>query len=360
VKHVRQLLSVVGMVVLSVFGAPAAQAQGIGAEPVAEGLEAPAAFTFAPDGRIFYGERLTGEIRILDPTTGSNTLFFTIPILPQVERGLLGLALHPNYPAAPFVYAYATRSVGGNPRNQIIAIRDNGGVGTRPRVIFTADTLADFEHNGGRILFGPDQRLYAVIGEGGNEAYAQDLDVTAGKILRMTDRGAVPPDNPFPDSLVWVYGIRNSFGFTFDTATDLMWEMDNGPICNDEVNLIQPGDNRGWGPNWTCSEPPPAPQNTNQDGPNPVLPLAWFTPNVAPTGTVFCTGCGLPDSEGTMYFGEFSTGNIQRVVLTPDRMGIQSITNVYTHAGSILSMERGPDGSLYFSTGMGIYRLIET
>jgi glucose/arabinose dehydrogenase len=356
----RRLAGLVLTVALFLTGTPTAQAQGIGAEPVAEGLEAPAAFTFAPDGRIFYGERLTGEIRILDPATGSDTLFYTVPdLLIQAERGLLGVAIHPRYPQQPLVYVYATRDLNGSARNQILAIVDEGGVGRRGKIIFTADTLADTEHNGGRTLFGPGGKLYVVIGEGGNEPYAQDLDVTAGKVLRMTDRGAVPPDNPFPGSLVLAYGIRNSYGFAFDPQSRSLWEIENGPTCNDEINLILPGMNYGWGPNWTCSEPPPAPENTNQDGPDPVLPKAWFTPTVAPTGAAFCVECGLPDSEGTLFFGEFNTGRIQRAVLTADRTEIESITNVYTHPGSILSMERGADGALYFSTGTGIYRLIE-
>src|SRR5438874_8892961 len=89
--------------------------RAVGATPVVTGLNYPAAFTFAPDGRIFYGERLTGKIRIYDPSNGSNTLFFTITNVSHIgEQGLLGLAIHPRYPARPLVYAYATRSVNGS------------------------------------------------------------------------------------------------------------------------------------------------------------------------------------------------------------------------------------------------------
>src|SRR5438093_6914609 len=95
--------------------------RAVGATPVVTGLNFPAAFTFAPDGRIFYAERYTGQIRIYDPSNGSNSLFITIPNLStQGEQGLLGLALHPSYPAQPFVYAYATRTV-PSLQNQIIA-----------------------------------------------------------------------------------------------------------------------------------------------------------------------------------------------------------------------------------------------
>jgi glucose/arabinose dehydrogenase len=332
----------------------------IGATPVVTGLDYPAAFTFAPDGRIFYGERFTGEIRIYDPSNGSDTLFFTInQLVTSGEQGLLGLALHPLYPTRPAVYAYATREVGGSPRNQIIRIIDSGGVGTTPRAIWTENIVASSIHNGGHIQFGPDRRLYAVVGEANDPANSQDLSVTAGKVLRMTENGKVPPDNPFPGSVVWAYGLRNSFGFTFDPLTDLMWQSENGPACNDEINIEKSGENHGWGPNETCSTPPPPPQNTNQDGPSPVLPLTYFTPTIAPVGAAFCVGCGIGTAEGTLFLGAYNDFRIRQITLTSNRMGIQMVTNVYTHSTYPLSLERGPDQAVYFSDQSGIWKLVQ-
>jgi glucose/arabinose dehydrogenase len=352
-------LALIGIIGLALVRPP--PSAGIGAIAVVTNLSFPAGFTFSPDGRIFYGERFTGAIRIYDPSSGSDSLFFTVPNLETSgEQGLLGLAVHPRYPLRPFVYAYVTRSVGGNPRNQIIRVTDDGGTGVSPRAIWTEDVVAATNHNGGRILFGPDRRLYAVVGEANDPANAQDLLVDAGKILRMTDRGGVPPDNPFAGSLVWSYGMRNSFGFSFDPPTGNLWETDNGPACNDEVNLIQVGANYGWGPTATCFEPPSPPENTNQDGPNPVLPLAWYTPNIAPVGNAFCFGCGLAGSEGTFFWGGWEDSQIRRVTLTPDRTGIASTQIVYVHPAPILSLERGPDRALYLSDPTGIWRLVQT
>jgi glucose/arabinose dehydrogenase len=255
------------------------------------------------------------------------------------------------------VYAYATRNVGGTIENQIIRIRDMGGVGTGPRVIFTEDVPANTIHNGGRILFGPDGKLYVVIGEANNPGNSQNLTNDAGKVLRMTPLGGIPVDNPFPGSPVWSYGHRNSFGFAFDPLTRNLWETENGPSCNDEINLIQRGANFGWGPNENCADPNP-PANTNQDGPNPVFPLAFFTPTIAPVGAAFCVGCGLTGGEGSLFFGAYNTSQIFQVVLTPSRTGIVSTTVVYTHSSPLLSMERGPDRALYFSDGTSIYRLV--
>jgi len=329
----------------------AVQASGIIARPIVTGLNFPAAFTIGPDGRIFYGLRFTGEIRVYNPANGSDTHFATIPnILNQGERGLLGLALLPSPNLV--LYAYATRLVNGVPTNQIIRVT------AFMTVIFSSNTPSNFNHNGGRILFGPDGNLYAVIGDAENPSNSQDLSRHAGKILRMTPSGGVPSGNPFPGSVVWSYGHRNSYGFTFDPLTGRLWQTENGPECNDEINLIAGGANFGWGPHETCSSPPPPPANTNQDGPNPVMPLAWFTPTIAPTGAAFCVGCGLPSSEGTLFFGAYNTRTITRVVLDAGRTGIASMEVVYTHPNPILSVERGPDHAIYFSDPGGIYQLV--
>ncbi len=330
------------------------------AVPVATGLASPAAFTFADDGRIFYGELDTGEIRILDPDTGSDTLFFDVPnLLSDGERGLLGLALHPNYPSTRYLYAYVTRSIGGTPTNQIIRLTDQGGTGTGMKIIFTSDTVSATTHNGGRILFGPDGKLYVVIGEATNPANSQNLNVDAGKILRMNPNGGVPSDNPFPGSRVWAYGIRNGIGLAFDPLNGRLWDIQNGPTCNDEVNRITAGSNYGWGPSWTCSTPPAAPANTNRDGPSPDLPEWWIGPTIGPTGGVFCLNCGLTTGNVKLFFGAVNDGKIRRATMTSTRMGILSVTVIYDHPSQVLGLERGPDDALYFSTFSGIYRLAE-
>lgn len=334
---------------------------GVGKVTVVGSLAFPAAFTFFPDGRILYGERFTGRIRIYDPATASDTLFFTVEKLStDGEQGLLGLAIHPKYPTQPYVYAYATRQVQGTLRNQILRITDTGGTGSNVRVIFSSDTVAGTYHDGGRILFGPDRKLYAVVGEAHSPANAQDLTNDAGKVLRMNPNGGVPRGNPFPGSRIFAYGLRNSYGFTFDPLTGKLWETENGPECNDEINLERPGENHAWGSSETCSTPPSPPANTNQSGPQPrILPLAWFTPTIAPTGTAFCHGCGLTGDQDDLFFGAFNTGAIRDVKLTADRTGIASMSIAFTNASGILSMERGPDGSLYFSDQSAIYRLVQ-
>jgi glucose/arabinose dehydrogenase len=224
-------------------------------------------------------------------------------------------------------------------------------------VVFRIPSVSS-NHNGGRILFGPDGKLYVVVGDNASSRNAQNLSVPYGKILRMEPWGAIPSDNPFPNNRVWAYGIRNGFGFDFDPMTGRLWETQNGPQCNDELNRIFAGRNYGWGRTATCSTPPMPPANTNRDGPSPVFPLRWYSPSIAPTGAVFCNGCDLgPGSHGAVFFGAFIGGHVRRVTLNAARTGVASQGVVFKHRTSILSMEAGPDGTLYFSDRSGIYRL---
>ena len=158
----------------------------------------------------------------------------------------------------------------------------------------------------------------------------------------------MPSDNPRAGSPIIAYGIRNSFGFTFDPQNGRLWETENGPDCNDEINLIPRFtlENFGWGPSQTCSSPPPAPRNTNQDGPSPVAPKQYFATPPALTGAAFCHVCGL-SSSGQLFFGDFNTGTIHRATLTSARTGIASQAPFYDHPAPVLSvetpLERRPD-----------------
>ena len=356
---VRLALVLVMSAGLGPFTGSSAGAAGGAAAEFRGSLDFPAAFTFAPDGRVFYGERSSGGVRIIAADGNSESSFFTVPnVVSNGEQGLLGIALHPDYPATPHVFVYATRDVGGVETNQILRITDNAGTGEGMLEIWTSATASGQYHDGGHIAFGPDGKLWEVGVEAHDSANAQKLSNDAGKVLRMNPDGTAPGNNPFGSKLIWSYGLRNSYGFDFDPRTGRLWETENGPGCNDEINRIRKGRNFGWGPNQTCGHPPRSPLNTNRDGRKPAQPEVWWTPTVAPTGAAFCGGCGLGSgTQGRLFVGQWNTSRIVKVRLDVDRRHIVGQSTFYQHDDGIASVEVAPDGRIFFSDTTSIWEL---
>ncbi|MEX2275765.1 MAG: PQQ-dependent sugar dehydrogenase [Actinomycetota bacterium] len=346
-----------------------------GVKQVVKNLTSVSSFTFAPDGDIFFNERLTGKIKRWDSATKTKSTFATVANLSgdnTNELGLLGVALHPDYPATPYVYVFATVVRNGAIRMQVLRFTDTAGVGTNRLIAHEFDTTAGGGHVGGRILFGPDDRLYIVTGERFDAALAQDLTVERGKVMRFdVDTnldGTLAPDGApvfqggsVEDDAFVSFGHRNSFGLGFDPENGNLWESENGPECNDELNLILETDNPNyaWGPDGDCSTPPKRPRNTNNSGPTPrVLPESYWRATIAPTGLAFCDGCALDAAaEGNLLLGAFNTGQILLFDLDAERDDVLSRTIAYQHTRQVLSIERGIDGRLYFSDGRAIFRL---
>jgi glucose/arabinose dehydrogenase len=351
--------------VLSSIEGRNAGSTAIVAKKIVGGLNQPVGFTFSPSGKIFYVEKPTGDVRIYNPSAHTNHLFLHLRgVNADGERGTLGVALDPGFPNRPYVYVYATRVHSGRLQNQIIRLTDTSGKGSHPKIIFSTPASVNPYHNGGRILFGPDGMLFAIVGEGHNSKNSQNLSNPRGKILRMKPSGRPPTSNPFPHSLIWSFGIRNSFGFTFDPKTAKLWETENGPECNDEINLIVKGANFGWGPKENCGGTSPG--DTNNSGPKPRLqPELWFVKTIAITGDAFCDGCHLGSAaEGDLFFGDVANGTapdgvIREVNLNSNRTGFSGspVIVLSSPGGSVISMEVGPRGYIYFSDFGAIYKL---
>jgi glucose/arabinose dehydrogenase len=356
-RTARGLAVALVLLVPSLFGArPAFATKGV---PVARNLNAPIGFTFAPRGMLVYVERSTGWVRFRSLAAGTDRRIYHVPNVDSTgERGALGVALHPAWPQQPFLYVFATRTTTNGLRNQVIRVRRQGGRNVGVKVLVSIPAGPATNHNGGRILFGPGGKLFVIVGDGADPATAQDLNSPKGKILRIDPDGAVPPQNPFGNR-IWAYGIRNSIGFTFDPETRYLWETENGPSCNDEINLVRRGKNHGWGPSQDCTTGT-SPTNTNNSGPAPqFLPKAWFVDPVAVTGAVFCNRCRLgPAFDGDLLVASFNDGKIRRFGLTGARTGIVGgPRTVLDRPAGIVSLEVGPHGRLYFSDFSGIYRL---
>jgi glucose/arabinose dehydrogenase len=311
----------------------------------------PTAFAFTPGGRrVLYVERFTGAVRRRSVVTGRDTLWHTVGNLDDGKAsGLLALALDPRWSQGPsfrWVYLFATKA---DPlRSVVLRVRIVDGDPTVERL---TKIPAGKGRNGASLAMGPDGRLYVATGDRQFPELAQDPLSRAGKILRMELNGNRPQDNPIPGSKAFSYGHRNSFGIAFDPVTGTLWQTENGPWCEDEINLIMPASNYGWGPTSECP-------GTSSEGPAPVAPELEFTPTIAPTGAAFCAGCALDGvADGDLLFGAWNDGVIRRVILDAERDDVVGADPVYDHERGILAVEAAPDGGLYFSDPTGIFRL---
>jgi glucose/arabinose dehydrogenase len=346
----------------------------IALEVVADRITFPVALQFAADGRLFFTERfiganepVTGTIRVMVDGQVQREPFAVIAVAdstPYAEKGLLGLALDPEFETNGFVYTYRTAAAAqAIPREhgQILrytaVLSDTNWIGEEMTVV--VDDLPVSSgccHNGGILGFGPDEKLYLSIGDNGNGANAQDLGNRIGKILRFNRDGSSPDDNPFADdpeadSAVYAYGLRNVFGFDWHPESGELYATDNGPNCDDELNLIVAGGNYGWPlseQDGECVDP----------GPEYVAPLVVFdqTPQGRPpgvTGAAFYTGRQLSEYTNDLFVAAWNEGTLYRIE-TPDE-GDPETTSVLTNCGqtegeyAMLDVAAAPDGSLYFS-----------
>jgi glucose/arabinose dehydrogenase len=198
---------------------------------VATGLSVPWGIAFLPDGDALVAERTTARILRIPSGGGTPERVMTVPGVDKDagEGGLLGLAVSPKYADDGWIYAYFTSTSGDN---RIVRFKLGGKV----RTVLTGLRSASV-HNGGRIAFGPDGKLYAGVGDAGDTSLAQNPDSRNGKILRMDPDGS--------GARVWSLGHRNVQGLAWDRSGRL-WASEFGQNSRDEVNLIRKGRNYGW------------------------------------------------------------------------------------------------------------------
>ncbi|HWO95996.1 MAG TPA: PQQ-dependent sugar dehydrogenase [Bacillus sp. (in: firmicutes)] len=160
------------------------------------------------------------------------------------EGGFLGFVLTPGFPEKPYAYAYYTFKENGTIYNRVVLMEQMGNRWVEKSVLLDRIPGAKF-HNGGRLKIGPDGMLYVTTGDALTPETAQDRKSLGGKILRMTQDGLIPEDNPFPNSYIYSYGHRNPQGLAWDEKGTL-YSSEHGQSAHDEINRIQPGQNYGW------------------------------------------------------------------------------------------------------------------
>jgi glucose/arabinose dehydrogenase len=235
------------------FGGSRTQPAGFTRNPAyIAGLNAATAFAQAPDGRIFVLEQ-GGTMRVVKNGALLPTPFVTLTVDSNGERGLLGVAFHPDFASNNFVYAYYTVTT-PTTHNRISRFTANGDVVVPGSELPLVDlpALSATSHNGGAIHFGTDGKLYAGVGENTVSANSQSLDNPLGKLLRFNDDGTIPGDNPFFATLsgqaraIWAYGLRNPFTFAVQPGTGRIHINDVGENTWEEINLGAAGANYGW------------------------------------------------------------------------------------------------------------------
>ena len=325
----------------------------------------PVALAFAPDGRLFYTEKNTGNVRVVgvDGVRQIESVLH-LPTSPVVERGMLGIALDPDYEANGFIWVIHIREATARdyPAYQVVRFHEQDGVGSDPEVMFSAslDNNA-LIHHGGNLHFDEDGLLYYTIGDNEIPAHAQDLTTPQGAMHRfqVTDEGLVPaPDNPFEESSIYAYGLRNSFDFTFDPFSTRIFATENGDACDDEINLILPGFNYGAGAEYTCGR-----TAAGIDLSRYQPPLLSFTPTIAPTGILIYDHEAIPEWQGDLFFCDWNLGRLHRVELNERRNQVETIYEIELGAAQCrIDIAIGPEGGLYFSMvgeeGGAIYRLL--
>ena len=331
----------------------------------------PVTLAFAPDGRLFYNEFLSGDIKIF--ADGQTSTFAHVDIFSLGECGLLGLAIDPEFTKTHYVYVYYVEPVDGRTdigHPVIVRFTDVKGQGEDQTVIVgdlpnTNPIICG--HVSGNIHFSPDGYLYFIIGEMEFKTPAQDLSSPLGKIHRIDkEAGSAAPDNPFvdvegADPRVFAYGLRNSFDFTFSPKTGKIYATENGLGNCDELNMIEAGNNYGHPASSFEKETPPCLERAgvkpiylySKEGKRPEV----FSSNAAPTGAHFVSASAYPSLGDALLTCEWNTGRMRRLVLGgPAQDKVLDDSIVVEDCQLDITTDR--NGIVYYSNAREILRLV--
>ncbi|MGI4883622.1 MAG: PQQ-dependent sugar dehydrogenase [Janthinobacterium lividum] len=343
---------------------------GFSAALVATGIQNPTALAFAPDGRIFTCQQ-TGELRVVKNGSLLAAPFVSLSVNSDGERGLIGIALDPNFSSNHYVYLYYTLASGANNRiSRFTAAGDVAAAGSETLVLNLDPLSSATNHNGGAMHFGKDGKLYVAVGENANRVNAQNLDSYMGKLLRINPDGSVPSGNPFVGSglsaqrqRIWSYGLRNPFTFSVQPGTGSIFVNNVGESSWEEIDDASAG-GRNFG--WPASE-------GYAVNPGETAPLFAY-----PHASGFPDGTGCSITGGT-FFNPSSTNYPAAYIgkyfyqdycgkwinyIDPNSSTTPPPRNPFAlnMPGDALALETGPDGNLYYlaRNGAALYKVVYT
>jgi glucose/arabinose dehydrogenase len=349
-------------------------------EVVGRDIETPWGLAFLPDGRLLVTER-AGKLKIL-PTDKSGTVVTVTGTPKPWERqdaGYLDVEVHPQYAKNGWIYLAYSEMVpnytpppppaegaapppaegrgGRGPQTPSIPSMTTivrGRINakhewTDQQVLFRAPLdqfTTNNSHYGSRFTFDRQGHLFYTLGERGVMENAQDLSKPTGKIHRVNDDGSVPKDNPFVGKAgalptIWSYGHRNPQGLAWDPVSGKLWESEHGPQGGDEINIIEPGKNYGWGV-ITMGV-----QNgiTKRSEPGMEQPVVYYTPTIAPSGIVFYTGNRFAQWKNNLFVSALAGQQLRRLEVSGDKVTAQEV--LFNQFGRVHDVVQGPDGLLY-------------
>lgn len=322
-------------------------------DTLAKGLENPWAMAFLPDGRILITER-PGRIRIW-----ANGKLLSTPVsgVPEVwasgQGGLLDLALHHDFKNNGWIYFTYSAKTGREASTALAKATFKNNALLDFKVLFKASpTNTTGHHFGSRIALDGKGYVFLSVGDRGVMEDAQNLGKHSGKIIRLTEDGAVPSDNPFRSTAgalpeIWSYGHRNPQGLVFD-AKGQLWSHEHGPKGGDELNLVLKGKNYGWplvtyGINYNGNI-------ISRDTARPGLtgPIYQWTPSIAPCGMAIVSGEKFTRWKGNFLVGALAHQHIQRLVVSDGK--VLKSERILDGFARFRDVRMGPDGYVYALT----------
>jgi glucose/arabinose dehydrogenase len=313
------------------------------------GLRIPWDLAFAPDGRMFVTERVGNILVYAGREPGAALLSNTAVsgVRAEGEAGLMSIELDPAFTATGYVYVCVSVTDEGQWRNQVLRYRMDGNTPVFDAYVIRRGMLANTIHDGCRIRFGPDGKLWVTMGDAGSATRAQDPNSLNGKVLRVNGDGSIPADNPVMPgaaarTAVYTMGNRNPQGLTFQPGTGTPFEVEHGDSTHDEINILVAGGNYGY------------PNVRGSDGPGGYLDPAWSSggSTIATSGADFVSGGAWGSWDGSLFVAQLKEADLRRFTVAG---GVATQQDVLLDGryGRLRTVRLGPDGSLYVTTSGG-------
>jgi glucose/arabinose dehydrogenase len=316
---------------------------------VRTGLTIPWDLAFAPDGRMFVTERIGNILVFASAAPGAPQLAnAAVPnIRATGEAGAMSIELDPSFASNGLLYVCASVNDNNQWLNQVLRFRMNGNMPVFDAYVIRNGMRANSNHDGCRIRFGPDGKLWVTMGDAGDLANGQNPNVLNGKVLRVNSDGSIPQDNPIMPgaagrTAIYTMGNRNPQGLTFEPGTGRPIEIEHGDSTHDEINILRSGANYGYP---VCRGPCADPRFVNP---------AWSSGNVtiATSGGDFARGVQWGAWDGSLFVAQLAGTDLRRFTISGDVATQREILFDGTF-GRLRTVRQGPDGSLYLTTSNG-------